>query len=210
MDNKFYGTINVDSTHSKSFQKTDLEKITLFRSQVEIALKNKKLLDRTIYLSRYDNLTTIYNRSYFEEIMSELILSSALEESVFSILVIDIDGLKEINDTYGHKLGDQMLKDFSDTFKSLISEKDIFARLGGDEFIAVFFDSNQLASVDLIQQIKQQLSLHLSNHQRNYDISFSYGISEYPKDSTNYNELVNIADKNMYSMKALKKKHSTK
>lgn len=206
LDDTFYGLISVDSSEPTSFKPSDLDKITLFRSQVEIALKNKKLLDRTIYLSRYDNLTTIYNRSYFEDIMSDLIINSKLEDHFFSVIVIDIDGLKDINDTYGHKIGDQMLKDFSDTVKSIIKDTDIFARFGGDEFIAVFFDSHKLNTVNTIQLIKRQLNQSVKMNQRTYDVGFSYGISQYPSDSEIYNDLVNIADKNMHHMKALRKK----
>ena len=84
-----------------------------------------------IYLSRYDSLTKIYNRSYFEELLNNTRSECEKENNIFSLAILAIDNLKNINDTYGHEAGDAMIVHFVHTINRVMQKPDCFARIGG-------------------------------------------------------------------------------
>ncbi len=202
IDGKLYGFINVDSSHNDAFDETDLEIMEYIRNQIAIAIDKHKFYEETIYLSRYDRLTNIYNRSYFEELIYTNIQKANRYKEEFHLVVFDLNGLKFVNDNYGHLAGDKFIKTFASTLSSNIRSSDIIARLGGDEFVGVFWGTD-------LQRLKnkfEDLLMYFNNNKiifegNNITCSFSYGIANFPDDSSSYNELVKIADDRMYKYK---------
>lgn len=194
-------TINVDSMTLNSFNKMDLELMTFVKAQVEVAIENKTLYDEIVNLSRFDKLTNIFNRRYFEEHFENILIKSKRYNESFAMVIFDLNGLKVTNDKYGHLAGDNVIKEFAKVISSAIRESDIFARFGGDEFIGIFFESD-------ITKLKLKFENIISNNlikttfdENNIDIGFSYGISKYPEDGVAYDELFNRADERMYAYK---------
>ncbi|MGB3368622.1 MAG: diguanylate cyclase [Acidaminobacteraceae bacterium] len=194
-------TINVDSMELNSFNEMDLELMTFVKAQVEVAIENKTLYDEIVNLSRFDKLTNIFNRRYFEEHFENILIKSKRYNESFAMVIFDLNGLKATNDKYGHLAGDNVIKEFANVISSAIRESDIFARFGGDEFIGIFFESD-------IAKLKVKFENIISNNlikttfdKNTIDIGFSYGISKYPEDGLTYNELFNKADDLMYAYK---------
>lgn len=140
-----------------------------------------------------DPLTGLYNRLILNEIMNRELWESERHNTSFSIILIDLDNLKIINDKKGHLEGDKALIEVSSTIKKNLRKTDIAGRWGGDEFlIALPYTSKQGAEL-LLQRIKKHILLGISA-----------GISESKKGIT-IQEMIDIADKEMYSEKKAKK-----
>ena len=146
-----------------------------------------------------DGLTGVYNRLSFNHHMDWLFLKETNQNiEDFSLLFFDINKFKQINDTYGHPIGDVVLKAFACKLKQELLEDEKVFRYGGDEFIVV---TPKIGS-ELLKLVKQ-LENKVQNHAIPIDddaitISYSLGISEYHKDTHSVLEMVKIADKNMY------------
>ena len=208
IENKLYGMVNVDSNYSNAFSEEDLVSMEHLRSQIEIAINKHKLYEETIYLSRYDKLTNIYNRRYFEE-MFDLYFNKALRHNEeFELAIFDLNGLKVINDTYGHLAGDMYIKTFTNNLINNVGGSDILARYGGDEFIAVFWDTDSKSLVLKLEKLFHTLKNNPFILDGNEIVcSFSYGIVSFPQEAQSYNQLVRVADDRMYEYKrAIKEK----
>ncbi|WFD12164.1 diguanylate cyclase [Tepidibacter hydrothermalis] len=202
IDSKLYGFINIDSNQTNVFDDIDLEIMEYIRNQVQISISKYELYEEIFYLSRYDKLTNVYNRSYFEDLLDKYIHKPTKYKEKFSLVVFDLNGLKFINDKYGHLAGDELIKSFAKNLSESIRSSDILVRLGGDEFVGVFFKTNSKSLIkkfdELIENFKNNQIVFEGN---NIICSFSYGIAEFPKDSNDYKELIKIADKRMYEYK---------
>ncbi|MBU3143058.1 sensor domain-containing diguanylate cyclase [Clostridium sp. CF012] len=208
IENKLYGLVNVDCNYANAFSEEDLGSMEHFISQIEIAISKHKLYEETIYLSRYDKLTNIYNRRYFEEIFDIYFNSALSYNEEFELAIFDLNGLKVINDTYGHLAGDTYIRAFIKNLIASVGATDILARYGGDEFIAVYkgIDSESL-NVKLQQSFKQLKNNPFTFEGNEITCSFSYGIARFPQEAVSYNGLVKLADDRMYEYKrAVKEK----
>lgn len=209
VDNEFYGIINLDNTKKENaFTNEDKPLIKHLATQTGIALKNARLIEKILYLSRHDSLTGIYNRCYFEEVLMRTFMQAKAADSLFSLAILDINDLKIINDTHGHEAGDLLLKRFADSVKDYLSKDDIFARYGGDEFVLIFSGKGRAQAEDIIKKIR----LGFSKSPYNYcgmpvtNISFGCGITEFPAEASELDALIRLADKKMYRNKIKSKK----
>ena len=197
VDDNFIGVINMDSHEKDAFTNEDLFIMDLFASQLEVAIRNRNLLDEILYLSRYDHLTNVYNRKYFDDVLESLIK----KENKFIYTIIDINNLKKVNDIFGHTEGDHLLKIFCDTVSKNIRNSDYFARLGGDEFALILTDLSKVEASKIFLRIMKELEHYVLTHNIHYFINFSYGITEYPDEAKTSDELYLISDEKMYKMK---------
>jgi len=211
IDNEIYGFINIDST--ESFSEKEIE---IFKSYPEIikdVIYKNDMVKRTFHLSKYDKLTNIYNRSYFEDVFDKYSKQCIRYNLKYSFILIDLNYLKQINDNFGHITGDEALCFFSNKIKTYIRETDIFARLGGDEFILILHDSTYKQSEIKMQRILNSFlnkKFTFTNHDiiDSFYITFSYGISTSPDESMIFDILLRLADKKMYEFKRLFKKNN--
>ena len=122
------------------------------------------------------------------------------------LIYIDIDKFKYINDVFGHKEGDMVLKEGAKLFKSTLREIDIICRIGGDEFLLIFPDSSLNDAPLIRERINKNLEKLNQSLNKLYKISFSIGLSVYdPSNPLSIEELIKIADENMYKEKKKKK-----
>lgn len=202
IDNKIYGLISFNSHINKVFTHKDIELMTYFAEGIGIVIKNKLLLDKTMYLSKYDSLTAIPNRAYFETKLEEYIKNIDKKKARFSIGIIDLNYLKRTNDIYGHNVGDSLLKDFAKTINTNIKKPDIFARFGGDEFALAFFNLDEEEVNKKLQFLREKVEeFNKILTDKPYIISYSLGFASYPIDASTYDELIKIADERMYEEK---------
>ncbi len=203
IDGKVIGMINIDNFQSYDiFDEYDLKVVEFLANQIGIAIRNTKLLEKIIKLSKYDNLTNIYNRHCFGELFKNLYNRASRYKEHFSLCVVDMDKLKEINDTFGHQAGDLAIKHFVQAVKSNLRESDIFARYGGDEFIIILLNTSFEDSASKLESILKTLKDKKLNYNDNkIQVSFSYGIAAYPYDTESKDKLITIADNRMYKHK---------
>ncbi len=195
-------------SENNHFSNSDIELMQYFVAYVGAFLRNKIYYDKIIELSNTDELTGIYNRRYFEKILSNEIKKTQRYDYKDSLLYFDLDDFKLINDTYGHKIGDEVLKVFVNEIKKHLRNSDTFARFGGDEFIALLPFTEKDEITKKIDEL-EKLNIHLIYNDKKIKIKYSIGYSIIPDDGKDENEIIIKADMKMYEDK-IKRKNAKK
>lgn len=169
--------------------------------QAEI-LERKKIEEKIKHIAYHDHLTDLPNRLLFTEQLNHAIHIADRTEEVVSIMFLDLDGFKMINDTMGHHAGDKLLKKVSDRLVKTLRNTDIIARIGGDEFIIMIESIENINDVKIIADkiIKSFKKSFLIDGQDCF-ISTSIGVAVYPTDGENAEVLIKNADIAMYKAK---------
>jgi len=154
-------------------------------------------------LAKKDMLVGILNRRGFQDELKRVLSFSRRMDSEFALLFLDLDHFKEVNDTYGHDVGDKLLQEVTRRILNNIRSEDIFARLGGDEFVIVF---TNIKAQQLPRLVEKSLALFqkpwiIDNH--HLGITSSIGVTVYPNDAEDEEGLLVSADKAMYRSKQL-------
>lgn len=204
VEGHLYGMINIDSLEDNAFDNRDVQMMEFIRNNIEVAITNHKLYQEKLVLSRYDNLTSLYNRHYFEEQFELNQKRAHRYNETFYIVLFDINRFKSINDRYGHFIGDKVLKYISNELLKNQRESDILARFGGDEFIGAVFNSDLAElSQKYINLNEKLMHNELIVDEVKISCSFSFGIAQYPHDGETLDDLVKVADFEMYKNKRL-------
>lgn len=199
---KLFGIINIDSFENNAFDDSDVKTMEFIRNNIEIAITNHQLYQEKLILSRYDNLTGLYNRHYFEEQFEINRKRANRYEETFCLVLFDVDHFKSINDIYGHFVGDQVLKFISTGLLDNQRESDILARFGGDEFIGILYETSPSELSKKYANLNQYLvNQKIKVEQTLIASSFSFGIAQYPNDGASLDDLVKVADFEMYKNK---------
>ncbi|MFZ7133581.1 MAG: GGDEF domain-containing protein, partial [Eubacteriales bacterium] len=151
-----------------------------------------------VQLKNTDPLTGIYNRSKFDEELQRTFKQNEQDRHPFSLMIFDIDNFKEINDSFGHLFGDQVIVSLVEVVKHSIRATDILARWGGDEFFILLPKTKKLEAIELAKRIEVNIQKNLLN--ATYCVTCSFGIIEYNHEEC-IEELIKRADKLMYSAK---------
>ncbi len=203
IDDKLQWIFSFDSNQNHIY--TEAERITadFIREEMPLIYQIFELYQKTLQLSRFDSLTGLINRSYFEQIYEEALLKVQRQHDTLAIVVIDLDGLKKINDELGHTAGDAYLKTFAKCFQSLSFQALALARVGGDEFIGIFSGIDQPTlqdSFETLQKRFEQIPIFIES--QCFFGGFSFGIACFPTDHIEPEKLVQIADTRMYTNKS--------
>jgi diguanylate cyclase (GGDEF)-like protein len=154
------------------------------------------------HLANHDTLTGLPNRRLFNEHTSQAIKLACRKKIKFSLLIIDLDHFKRINDTFGHMLGDQVLKKVADRFNEGLRESDLICRWGGDEFAILAFDIvNKSDVVKIITRILNAFDRRIEVNGRSFDIGMSIGAAIYPTNGEDQQSLFKNADAALYKAK---------
>lgn len=156
----------------------------------EKSLKEKELITK-------DYLTGLFNRRYFYEIIDKYILLSKREKKSISICMIDIDDFKQINDNYGHDVGDDVLKEFSFEIRTLIRKSDVLVRFGGEEFL-LFLPNTGIENAEILTK---KICKHFESLDNEINFTVSIGISEH-KYTQSIDDTIKQADTNLYLAKS--------
>jgi len=163
----------------------------------------KKKIEQTLeQMANYDTLTNLPNRAFFINSLSNILWQAKRYIEMFAILFIDLDGFKAVNDTFGHNIGDLLLKEVANRLTGCLRRNDVLSRIGGDEFIILLNRIKSRSEVsEVAERIITQISapFHLDNNTCN--IGTSIGISIHPDDGENVDELIKKADNSMYDVK---------
>lgn len=161
----------------------------------------KKHEEKLEYLSFYDGLTGLYNRRYFKNELKRL---QSSRQTQIAIIIGDLDGLKSINDNYGHQKGDKFIIAAADILQSTARTEDVAARIGGDEFAIILEKTNKKEAQKICQRIRKKIEQF--NQQDNFlaPLSISLGFAVMETSSQDLNEVFKLADQKMYFNKGRK------
>jgi len=184
----------------------------LFKKLYEIAINLQNKIDaekarrneveNLYYKAHYDPLTNIPNRTLFQMKLDQAINRAQRNESIVTLFFIDLDNFKQINDTYGHLMGDLVLKNITKNIQDVLRLEDTFSRISGDEFSLILEDISEKEYIEKIaSKILSACEQPLEYEDKMIKISCSIGIAQYPKDASNKEELIRQADKAMYHSK---------
>ncbi len=169
-------------------------------------IQHVKLQEQIRIMAVTDELTGLCNRrGFFNLAEHALNLANRLQRQIF-ILYLDLDNLKEINDTLGHMEGDTMLIETANILRATYRKSDIIARIGGDEFAVIPVDTTEENAKVAASRLQKNIDTHNEKISRDYKLSISVGISYYdPNFPTSIDKLLSQADKSMYERKRNKK-----
>lgn len=200
IDYKLVGVMSVDSTNRyEKFNEEDIQTMKYIINELELVIKNFLIQDELRYLANYDSLTNLYNRHYLRNELNSNILELRKNKNEGCLVVIDLDEFKDVNDTYGHVVGDEVLIYFAKVLMCNIDGGHIYGRMSGDEFVILFKELKIDEVTSILNKIRKILK---DNPIKNKVVSFSYGISIVNNETNlDINELFAIADKRMYDDK---------
>lgn len=171
------------------------------RKQAQDALLESEALLRE--LSVRDHLTGLFNRRYLEETLERELLRASRQQSSLGVIMLDVDDFKQINDTYGHVAGDEVLCKLGKLLREHVRGEDIPSRYGGDEFILVLPGASPEVTRERARLICEATkSFHLGINGKNLDaVTFSLGISAFPQDGSTIAAILKAADVALYLAK---------
>lgn len=156
------------------------------------------------FMALHDNLTGLPNRYLLQEHLERALSLARRNEQPLALLFIDLNGFKQVNDTYGHDVGDMLLKGVADRLQSLMRDSDTLARMGGDEFVILLPQVNGQLGVDtLLSRIDESLRSRFHIGSVEVHISASVGFALFPEDGQTEEKLLRAADTKMYNVKHL-------
>ena len=160
------------------------------------------IFEKTFNTAKYDTLTGLYNRNYFDEAIYRETLRATRYDTEFSVLFLDLDDFKQINDTYGHFAGDTVLREISKAIIEKIRSQDIAARFGGEEIIIILPETGKVTGLILAERIREMVeNLRIEYEGEQLGITVSGGLASFPIDATGEHELVKFADTAMFRAK---------
>ncbi len=169
---------------------------TMFSADIRYGLNKTKLLSET------DELTGLYNRRGFAIAVDPLFGQAVRYKREASMLMIDVDRLKDVNDTFGHETGDRTLKLIAQCIVNELRQTDVVARYGGDEFVALLSETPASGALEVSSRIKEAVAAcRLDHGHKPVTMSVSIGIASYPDDGHNIDSLLMRADRAMYLAK---------
>ncbi len=196
------GTINaVQIEFARNFKEADKRFLTTLANQIAIAVENARMYNQMQELATKDGLTKLYNHSYFQEVLDREIESAERERTPLSLLMMDIDKFKLFNDTYGHQVGDKVLKELAKLLKKEVREIDTVARYGGEEFSIILPGTDEAQAYQVASRINEEVrNMVVRYEELELNITISIGLSSYQLGSSK-KALINQADQACYVAK---------
>ncbi len=213
---KYDDTIKNISIHSSKVDDNlieELEKIkyinTSLKSELEAARrvleKQRKAIESIQELSKKDHLTGLYTRRYMNEVLDECLYNFKRYKSIFSIIMLDLDDFKKINDTYGHLAGDEVLRSIGSILLRNTRQTDVSIRYGGDEFIIILPETKLEDAVVVAKKLKNKLaSITFKKGNVEFKCTASIGVTQV-KEGDTLESLLERVDKALYETKKTKK-----
>jgi diguanylate cyclase (GGDEF)-like protein len=198
------GVLNFQRPQPASFSAEEIEVLTTIADQAAIAVKNALLHEQTVALSITDPLTGIPNRRHLTKQLEMEIARASRFANQLSLLLIDIDDFKKVNDAAGHLAGDAVLQQMAATFQGMTRKVDTVVRYGGDEFVIVLPHVTKVEALEVAEKIRRTAELTAFTGGLGAwigPITVSIGIANLPIDSLTDERLVDCADAALYAAK---------
>ena len=204
IENKIIGSMILQSYIDPNlYSKKDIKLMQFVSQQIATAIERKQAEEKLKFLSLYDSLTKLPNRVLFYDRIKQEIAYARRERKKFSLMFLDLDNFKLVNDKFGHDAGDELLQETAKRFNNLLRESDTICRLGGDEFIILLprLKHPRKNTEDVARKIVHSLDEPFLIKDNQIYVNTSIGIALYPDDGEEGEILIKSADKAMYTAK---------
>ena len=188
----------------EEYSEDNLETLGLLTNMMGVALHNSQLYGHIRALSYTDGMTGLHNYRFFRMRIKEEIARARRENSLISLLIMDVDHFKNYNDTLGHPAGDEVLRQVSEILKSSVRDNDIVARYGGEEFAIILPGADKIGSYALAERIRQKVeeaNFHREEIQPLGGVTISIGSGTFPDDAMTEDDLIVNTDQALYEAK---------
>jgi diguanylate cyclase (GGDEF)-like protein len=197
------GVLALGSAQGAAFDEGTLARLQPLADAVALVFENVRLFQKTRQLSITDEITPLHNFRYFHQALDRELKLVNRYGSVLSLLFVDLDRFKPINDQYGHLRGSRTLREVGFLIRAAVRETDIPARYGGDEFVVILPQTDGPSARVLAEKLRRLVEGHtfLQEEGINARLGVSLGIATYPQEATTKEALIRLSDKRMYEDK---------
>lgn len=204
--NQIIGVITLGSLNEYHFSKKDMTIAKILASQAGIAIQNASTYKKTEEKSLIDELTGLYNFRAFEDMLLNMVQEAEMREENISLLIIDLDHFKKVNDRYGHSAGNDVLKSIANLLKEFTRQEDVVARYGGEEYAVIIPNSDSDKAKAIAERIRFAIENHVINvadsieeiKETMIQVTASIGVASFPKMASSEKDLIRNADRAMY------------
>lgn len=201
------GVLALGSQQTAAYDDATLARLQPLADSVALAFENMRLFQKTRELSITDEITPLFNFRHFHQILDRELKLVDRYRSVLSLLFLDLDRFKPINDQYGHLRGSRTLREVGFLIRAAVRETDYPARYGGDEFVVILPQTETEAAQTLSEKLRELIEGHtfLQEEGINARLGVSIGVASYPLEANTKELLVRLADQRMYADKEVRK-----
>ncbi len=200
-DQKAIGTLVAVFNRSLPLEQSSKQILSSLSQQAASALENVILNDQQRKLAITDHLTGLYNFRYLNDYLGRELRKSRRYKHQFTLAIIDLDDFKDVNDSYGHLAGDELLEAVAGVLRDNVREADMVARYGGEEFAIVLPETSKTAALGVMEKLRAEISKTRPAEYPEVRITASIGVASYPLDSDSQVELLKLADEALYRSK---------
>jgi len=193
----------VNYCDDKEFTQDDLRILSILADYTAIALENARYYELAKRLILTDELTGLYNSRYLHQLLNGEGEEELKDLSQVSMIFIDLDYFKNINDKFGHLIGSKTLRELGAVIKDNLKTKQMGIRYGGDEFVIILPKTDKARAYEVAKHLRSKIkeTRFLTVEGLNIKLTASFGVASIPEDASNYQELIGEADKAMYQVK---------
>lgn len=204
-EGRILGVLNVESDKPNAYGQADLDLLTTVAEQAAAAIGNARLHQQTRNLAITDPHTGLYNYRYFQEQMAAMVRDAQLSGGTCSLLMMDVDHFKKVNDTYGHPTGDALLQQVARALRECCRQEDLLFRYAGDEFAILLPEATSEVALRVAERVRDRVASYSfstrSGRRLDFGITVSLGVATYPRDGLTPVDLVLAADTALYAAK---------
>lgn len=198
-----FGVVWVEEYEALPFDDSTLEKARIIAGNTNLALLNAERFRRAQEKALRDDVTDLYNARYLNEALHRELHRAGRYGQPLSVLFLDVDCFKQVNDRYGHLVGSQVLREIAESFSQCVRQVDTVARFGGDEFTIVLVDTDREGALGVAERIRNAIENRefLVGDGQAFHISISIGVATFPQHAQSQEVLLDLADRAMYAAK---------
>lgn len=196
------GTLVLGSQRRGAFGESVRPTLEVLASHVAVSLANARMLKRLEEMATTDGLTGLFNKRALIEMAAQKIKSSTRFKKPLSVLVCDIDHFKKVNDTYGHDVGDIVIRGFGDVLRRTKRDTDVVARFGGEEFVLVCEETDSEGAALLAERIRAEIEAStFHSAEGSLEVTCSVGVATFPAAGHDWDSLFKATDEALYASK---------
>ena len=202
IEKEVVGVLNINDVDQDPFNVNDLDFILNLSEFIAMSISNAVLYEQANKLAVTDGLTGISNRQSVEKSLQIEFERSKRYNSPLSLILLDVDHFKDVNDTYGHQKGDEILIAIASLLKKACRANDIAARYGGEEFLMILPQSNAQGAFKIAERVREEMmKISFTGNESNFAVTVSCGVAEFNKDYESINKLIAAVDQALYEAK---------